>query len=101
MPISVSDLAATVELPTWLDPARLEDVGLVAVAVAVVGALAALRLVRRLMLRILVVGLLGLLALGIWVQRGQLGECVDTCTCSLLGQEVRVPAAGHPRCGEA
>ena len=70
------------------------DAGVVAVLLLVLAA----RLLRRLVVRVVVVVALAALAIGLWDQRAELGDCVATCDCSLFGQVVEVPFDLNPRC---
>ena len=88
---SVFELPELAVLPNWLHPELLEDLSLVALVSVALVALLAFRLIRRLVLRGVVVGLLLVLAIGLWEQRAQLSDCVAQCTCPLFGQTVPVP----------
>ena len=101
MASSVFELPELTVLPNWLHPELLEDLSLVALASIALVALLAFRLIRRLVLRGVVVGLLVVLAVGLWEQRAQLSDCVDQCTCTLFGQTVQIPADRNPRCQES
>ena len=95
---TVFELPELAVLPNWLHPELLEDLSLVALVSITLVALLAFRLIRRLILRGVVVGLLLVLAIGLWEQRAQLSDCVDQCTCTLFGQTVQVPIDKNPRC---
>ena len=77
MAASVFELPELTVLPDWLHPELLEDLSLVALVSIALVALLAFRLIRRLALRGVVVGLLVVLAVGLWEQRAQLSDCVD------------------------
>ena len=98
---SVFELPELAVLPNWLHPELLEDLSLVALVSIGLVALLAFRLIRRLVLRGVVVGLLLVLTIGLWDQRAQHSDCVDQCTCTLFGQTVQVPADTNPRCQES
>ena len=98
---SVFELPELAVLPDWLHPELLEDLSLVALVSIALLALLAFRLIRRLVFRGVVVGLLVVLAVGLWEQRAQLSDCVDHCTCNLFGQTVQIPADRNPRCHES
>ncbi len=82
----------------WVDAESLQPILLGAMVVLVVGAALVWRGVRRLLLRLVLVALIGALAASLWVQRADLQDCVDTCSCRLFGQEVDVPADANPNC---
>ena len=82
----------------WVDAESLQPILLGATVVLVVGAALVWRGVRRMLLRLVLVALIGALAASLWVQRADLQDCVDTCSCRLFGQEVDVPADANPNC---
>ncbi|MYB02900.1 MAG: hypothetical protein F4011_00890 [Acidimicrobiaceae bacterium] len=83
----------------WVDAESLQQIIVVAMVVLAVGAALVWRVVRRLLLRLVLVALIGALAASLWLQRADLQDCVDTCSCKLFGQEVDVPASANPNCG--
>ena len=82
----------------WVDAGSLQPIIVVTTVVLVVGAALVWRGVRRLLLRLVLVTLIGALAASLWLQRAHLQDCVDTCSCRLFGQEVDVPADANPNC---
>ena len=77
---------------------------LIAIAVVIVLALLAAWIVKAVLGKLVVIGLLGALAAVVWSQRTSLVECadrvgatlqagaVDDTTCTFLGRDVTVPA---------
>lgn len=82
----------------WIDAESLRQVIVVVMVVLAIAAVLVMRVVRRLALRLLLVLLIGALAASLWLQRADLADCVDTCSCRLFGQEVAVPAGANPNC---
>ena len=82
----------------WADPESLQQIILGAMVVLAILAVLVMRVVRRLLLRVALVVLIGALAASLWLQRADLRDCVDTCSCRLFGQEVAVPADANPNC---
>lgn len=82
----------------WVDAESLQAI--ILGAIVALGVLAALvvKVVRKLALRLLLVALIGALAASLWLQRADLQDCVETCSCKLFGQEVAVPADANPNC---
>ena len=78
-------------LPDWLDPQTLQWVLLVAIAVLLYLMYLVARTIRRALTRFLMFVVLAGLGLSLWVQRDDLQDCVDTCACSLYGQDVEIP----------
>ena len=86
-------------LPDWLEPGTLRTVALVAVVVLAVVAIWLVRLVKRTIVRVLVLGVALGLGLGVWAQRVELGDCTDSCECRVFGWEVELPDRARDRCG--
>ena len=82
----------------WVDAESLQAIILGAIVALGVLAALVLKVVRRLVLRLLLVALIGALAASLWLQRADLQDCVETCSCKLFGQEVAVPADANPNC---
>ena len=85
----------------WVDAESLQ--GIILGAIVVLGVLAALviRVVRKLLLRLVLIVLIGAVAASLWLQRADLQDCVETCSCKLYGQEVAVPADANPNCARS
>ena len=82
----------------WADAESLQQIILGAMVVLAILAVLVMRVVRRLLLRLALVVLIGALAASLWLQRAHLQDCVDTCSCQLFGQDVTVPADANPNC---
>ena len=82
----------------WADAESLQQMIVVAMVVLAILSVLVMRVVRRLLLRIVLVVLIGALAASLWLQRADLQDCVDTCSCRLFGQQVAVPADANPNC---
>lgn len=82
----------------WVDAESLQNIILGAMAVLAVAAVLVMRVVRKVLLRVVLIVLIGVLAASLWVQRADLQDCVDTCSCRLYGQDVAVPADANPNC---
>ena len=83
----------------WADAESLQQILLAAMVVLAIVAVLVMRVVRRLLLRVVLVLLIGALTASLWLQRADLQDCVDTCSCRLFDQEVAVPADANPNCG--
>lgn len=85
-------------LPEWLDADSLNIALYAGIGSLVLAALLALRLIRRMALKLIVVmALLGGAAV-LGLQWNALSECQETCSCEVLGRTVTVP--DNPLCGE-
>ncbi len=82
----------------WIDAESLQAIILGAIVALGVLAALVLRIVRKLLLRLALVVLIGALAASLWLQRANLQDCVETCSCKLYGQKVAVPADANPNC---
>lgn len=82
----------------WIDAESLQPILLGATVVLAAGAALVWRVVRRLLLRLALVAVIGALAASLWLQRADLQDCVDACSCRLFGREVAVPADANPSC---
>ena len=85
-------------MPSWLDV----DTLLWLIPVVILGLFGLMfivfRFVTQLVTKAILLALLAALVVGLWVQREDLGDCVDTCTCRLFGQDVEVPDSSNPNC---
>ena len=87
-------------MPEWLDAERLQWILLAVLAVVVVAMYLVARLVRQVITKLLLFVVLAGFGLSLWVQRGDLEACAQTCECSLYGEEVAIPEERRPaRCG--
>lgn len=78
------------ELPTFLSSENLRWILLGAVVVLVVVAILVANLVRTMVTRVVLLGVVALVAVLLWVQWADLGDCRETCSCRLFGQDVQV-----------
>lgn len=86
-----------VVLPDWLDPNTLRWLILGAMGLLVVAMLMIIRTIQRLAMRVVLLGILAGFGLSLWIQRSDLRDCVDTCECSLYGQDLQVDYDQLPR----
>ena len=84
-------------LGEWLDADRVSIALIVGIACLVIAAVAALRLIRRFLLAVLISVVLTGAAVALAVQLTGLRDCQETCTCEVFGREVSVPQ--NPLCG--
>ena len=82
----------------WVDAESLRQI--LIGAIAVLGLIAALviKVVRRLLLRLALVAAIVALAASLWMQRADLGDCAQTCSCKLFGYDVDIPPDANPNC---
>lgn len=82
----------------WVDAESLPDIILGAIVVLGVLAVLVMWTVRKLLLRLMLIVIIGALAASLWLQRADLQDCVETCSCQMFGQDVTVPAEANPSC---
>lgn len=87
-------------MPDWLDSEVLQDVSVGVLVALAVGALLVLRFVTKLVTRLVALALIAAVGVGVWLERDDLGECAETCECSVFGQDVEVPACEDRLRGE-
>lgn len=80
-----------VELPTFLSSDNLRWILLGVIAVLVLVAVLVANFVRRMVTRVAMLGLLAVVAVLVWIEWANLGDCRETCSCRLFGQDVQVP----------
>ena len=86
-------------LPDWLDADRLQWIILGALGINLYAMYLVAKLVRKAITKFLLFVLLAGLGLSLWIQREDLQDCVDTCECTLYGQDVEIPEDRRPaRC---
>lgn len=78
-------------LPKSLDPATLRTVAIVALVALVLFGFLVLRMVQKMVLRVILLGLLAGIGVFVWAQRAALADCAKTCDCRFAGKDVQVP----------
>ena len=96
--IDLSIIPEVGELPTWANPDLLKGLSVGAIVIVLIGTWFIFRLVRKVVFRSLLLVIAAGLTFSIWQQRGQLTDCVETCSCTLLGQVVQIPVDKNPNC---
>lgn len=85
-------------IPEWLDGDTVQSLVIAAMIVFAAVAGVVLRFVRKMLLRLALVAVIAAMAASLWLQRGELRDCFDTCSCSLFAQTVTIPADKNPNC---
>jgi TctA family transporter len=78
-------------IPESLDAASLRWIILVIIAAIVVAMYLVMRFVRKMATRVVFLVILAVLGIYLFVERENLADCVDTCSCSLFGMDVEIP----------
>jgi hypothetical protein len=95
-------LAVLAKLPDGLDSDALQKIIVGLLVLCGVGVILVLRTVQKLTTRLLAILLLVAAGAALWIQRDNLDECRNQCTCRIFGQDVRVPdiAQLNPQCAQ-
>lgn len=83
-------------LPDWLNAETLRQATVVVMFILAIFGLIVWRMVRAVVTRMIYLGVIAAMIGALWLQRDELRECQQTCSCSLFGQEVSVPDARLP-----
>ena len=76
------------DLPERVRSDQVETAIIVLLVVCAVVMVVVLRTVQKVATRMLMLGLLFLVGIGLWVQREQLQDCQGQCTCRLFAQDI-------------
>lgn len=83
-------------LPETLDPDALRTIAIVVLVALLVIAFLVMRFIQKMVLRVILLGALVGLGVGVWVQRDNLKECVPECACEFFGYTVQVDGCPDP-----
>lgn len=73
-----------------LDVATADTASLIGLGVLVLIALAVVLLVGKLFAKLVIVGLIAVVAIAVWSQRAELADCPRTCSCSFFGHPLEI-----------
>jgi hypothetical protein len=79
------------DFPDSVDADQVETAIVVLLVVCAIGAVLVLRTVQKMATRMLLLGILFVVGIGLWWQREELQDCQGQCTCHVFGQDVSVP----------
>ncbi len=82
----------------WLDTEKLRWLLLAPIGLVVVGLYLVVRFVGKFLMKVALVVVLVGLGVSVWLQRADLAECAETCSCTLFGRAVQIPADKNPNC---
>lgn len=78
-------------IPEALDAENLRWITLIVLGLIVVGMYLVIRFVQKAVTRAMILVLLAVLGVALYVERADLEDCVDTCSCELFGEDVTIP----------
>ena len=76
------------DLPERVKSDQVETAIIALLVVCGIAMVVVLRTVQKVATRLLMLGLLFLVGIGLWVQREQLRDCQGECTCRLFAQDI-------------
>ncbi len=85
-------------IPDSVDPDQLRTIVILVILALLVVMFLVVRFVQKLVMKGVMLAVLAGLGVALWAQRADLADCAQTCSCSLFGQDVEVPADQNPRC---
>jgi hypothetical protein len=86
------------QLPSWANSDNLQWIALGVIGVMLVFMFLVLRFIQKLVLKGTLFGILAIVGLIAWIEREDLKDCADTCECSVVGFDVKIPADKNPNC---
>jgi hypothetical protein len=89
------------QLPSWANSDNLRWITLGVIIGMVVLMLLVLRFIQKLVLKGTLFGIFAIIGLVAWVERADLGDCATTCSCKIVGFDVKIPADKNPNCTTA
>jgi len=86
-------------LPDFFTPDNVRTLALVVAIAAIVLIVVVMRFLQKLAIRLMITGVLVLVAFGAWFYRAELGDCARTCDCRVLGFDIKIPQDDLPDTG--
>jgi len=86
------------QLPSWANSDNLQWIALGVIGVIVVLMFVVLRFIQKLVLKGTLFGILAIVGLIAWIERADLKDCAETCECSVVGFDVKIPTDKNPAC---
>jgi hypothetical protein len=85
-------------MPDFLDAERLSQLSIAVIVILAALGIFVAQVVKTIVTKVLYLAVIGVAVFSVYAQRDQLQQCQETCSCSLFGREVAVPA--NPVCGD-
>ncbi len=85
-------------IPDSIDPGQLRTIVIFVILALIVVMFLVVRFVQKLVMKGVMLAVLAGLGVALWAQRADLGDCAETCSCSLFGQDVEIPADQQRLC---
>jgi hypothetical protein len=86
------------QLPSWANSDNLQWIALGVIGAILVLMFLVLRFIQKLVLKSALFGILAIVGLIAWIERADLKDCADTCKCSVVGFDVKIPSDKLPNC---
>ena len=88
------------QLPSWANSDNLQWIALGVIGAILVLMFLVLRFIQKLVLKGTLFGILAIIGLIAWIERADLKDCAETCECSVVGFDVKIPADKNPNCAQ-
>jgi hypothetical protein len=82
-------------LPEFLDPRALRAVSMVIIVILALLVFLVVRMATKMVTRVVMLGILIALGVGVWVQRAELEDCRVDGQCEFFGFDVQVSEPQH------
>ncbi len=79
-----------ISMPSFVTPDRLRWIIPLLTLAMIFAALWVVRFITKLVIKASILGVIAIFVLTLWVQRADLGDCAQTCECSLYGLDVEI-----------
>ena len=86
------------QLPSWANSENLQWIALGVIGAMLVLMFLVLRFIQKLVLKGALFGIFAIIGLIAWIEREELKDCAETCECSVVGFDVKIPADKNPNC---
>ena len=86
------------QLPSWANSDNLQWIALGIIGAMLVLMFLVLRFIQKLVLKGTLFAIFAIVGLIAWIEREDLRDCADTCECSVVGFDVKIPADKNPNC---
>ena len=97
---TLQEIASKNSLPDWISPEIIENLGIVVLVVLGILLFLVLRFISKLLVKFAFIVIIFALAFGVWSERADLSECINTCDCKIFGQKLHIPSSKNPFCDE-
>ena len=98
MSMGSAGVAVFADIQDRLKSDQVETAIIALLVVCGIGMVVVLRTVQKAATRMLVLGVLFIVGIGLWIQREELRDCQGQCTCRLFAQDIDMTGTRGLRC---